>query len=429
MSSIPDRFPATGTDVGVAITRAVTIHRIGLRLAFDEHLDADRLERAARLALDAEPVVGCSFVSDVARPYWSRIHDLDASGYFSSQETDDCDRAMNEFQAGEVPDIGPQAGVHLVRKRGGDEVGLKVSHVLADGQAAKQYAYLLADTYTRLAEDPEYRPVPNLTPRPTGADVWKNLTPEQRRDAKKAKSWSKPTWEIPAKANTGRGLTYVARSIGPDEFSALRAYGKARDATVNDMMLTAVFRACVDAFDPPEGVAHSLMCTADLRRYLPNREGLPVSNISISGPLDLERVDGEIFAQTLARVRERMAVWAKACYGAYPTYQAERMASRSYRLTKLLMGTMLRLAGGSGKTYPFFTNIGVVDDGRVSFSGLTPIAGHMYGPTGAGGSIVPVISTYRDTLTVCMGFCEPDCDRAMVEGILDSAIGELPTPG
>ena len=39
----------------------------------------------------------------------------------------------------------------LLRGPHTDELGIKLSHVPADGQAVKQYAYLLADLYTRLA--------------------------------------------------------------------------------------------------------------------------------------------------------------------------------------------------------------------------------------------------------------------------------------
>lgn len=429
MDSVPQRFPATGTDIGVDITRSVTLHRIGLRLGFDARLDADRLKRAARLALDAEPVVGCSFVTAVRRPYWARIPDLDASDYFFSQDVADCDAAMDEFQAEEIRDAGPQAQVVLLRSPDRDEIGVKISHVLADGQGAKQYAYTLAEIYTQLGSNPQFRPDSNLTPRPRGADVWNNLSAEQRRAAKKAKSWSNPTWEMPRKAATGLGLTYVASSIGPQDFETLKAYGKERSATVNDMMLTAVFRSCAQAFDPPEGVAHSLMCTADLRRYLPHSESLPVSNISISGSLDIERVKGESFPQTLGRVRKRMDVWSKACFGAYPTYQAEKMATFSYRLTKLLLGVMLGRAGKSSKTYPFFTNIGVLDEAHLAFGGQTPSSGYMYGPAAGGASVVPVVSTYRNVLTVCMGFCEQDCGRDMIEQLLEATIGELPKEG
>lgn len=430
MSAIPERFLATGTDVAVSITRAVTQHRIGLRLAFDGRLDPERLKRAVRLSLDAEPILGCSFETNAFKAFWKRLPDIEATQPFSAIETPDPDRDITAFQAEEIPDAGPQVAAVLLRSPARDELGVKLSHVVADGQAAKQHAYLLADLYTRLGADPSYVPEPDLRPRPTGRDIWGRLTAEQRRDAKKAKSWANPNWQVPFTGRTGRGLTYRALALGPERFARLKAYGKQRDATINDMMLTAFFRASARAFDPPTGVPLSLMCTADLRRYLPDADRLPISNISISGSLDIERTDDEAFDETLGRIRQRMGVWAKTCYGAGPVYGAERLAGLGYRMTKALMEATFRLAGGSGKTYPWFTNIGVIDEARLVFDGQTPCAGHMYGPSAFGASIVPTLSTYRDTLTVCMGFCEQDCDAATIEHVLQLTGDELPVgPG
>ena len=426
MGAIPERFPATGTDTAVSITRAVTRHRIGLSLTFNERLDPDRVGRAVRLSLDAEPILGCSFRTDKFKAYWLRRRDFDSTHFFSLSETPNPDAEMVAFQAREIADEGPQASVTLLRASDADHLGIKISHVVADGQAAKQYAYLLADIYTRLAADPTYVPEPNLAPRPTARDVWNRLTPEQRRDAKKAKSWANPTWVVPATGETGRGLTYRTASLGPEEFSAVKAYGSQRGATVNDMMLTAVLRSCIRQFEPPAGAPLSLMCTADLRRYLPE-SALPIANISISGSLDIERIDGEGFDETLRRVRERMAAWAKTCYGAGPAANAERLASLGYRTTKLLLQATFRMAGGSGKTYPWFTNIGIIDDARLSFDGVLPIAGHVFGPAAMEASIVPVVSTYRGTLTICMGFAERDA--AVVERTLQSTMEELAGPG
>jgi len=425
MGAIPKRFPATGTDTAVSITRAVTQHRIGLSLTFDRRLDPDRLARAVRLSLDAEPILGCSFRTDKFKAYWLRRPDLDSTHFFSLSETPNPDAEMVAFQAQEIADEGPQASVALLRASHADHLGIKISHVVADGQAAKQYTYLLADIYTRLAADPAYVPEPNLAPRPTARDVWNRLTPEQRRDAKKAKSWANPTWVVPITRKAGLGLTYRTASLGPEEFTTIKAYGSQRDATVNDMMLTAVLRSCIRQFDPPAGVPLSLMCTADLRRYLPESE-LPIANISISGSLDIERIDGEGFDETLGRVRERMAAWAKTCYGAGPAVNAERLASLGYRTTKALLWATFRMAGGSGKTYPWFTNIGIIDDARLSFDGDVPIAGHVFGPAAMEASIVPVVSTYRGTLTICMGSGESDAD--MVERTLQSTMEELAGP-
>jgi NRPS condensation-like uncharacterized protein len=426
---IPARFEATGTDVAVSITRIVMHHRIGLLLGFDGHLDADRLSRAVRLSLDAEPILGCAWRTDAFKAYWLRITDLDATQPFSSVETEELDADVARFYAEEIADAGPQAAVRLFRSRDNDALGIKVSHVLADGQAAKQYAYLVADIYSRLGSDASYVPEPDLQVRPTAKDVWARLDAEQRRGAKKAKSWAMPSWSVPAKGSSGRGLASRSLELGPDRFSALKAYGAARNATVNDMLLAAFFRGCVARFNPPTGKPLSLMCTADLRRYLPDAERLPIANISISGSLDIERVEGEPFEATLARVRERMAVWASQCYGAGPALNAEKLTALGYGMTKLLLTGAMRASGNSGDTYPWFTNIGVIDEARLLFDGQAPVSGSMFGPANHGAAIVPTISTYRDTLTICMGFCAEDIEPEVIEAVLRAADDELRAVG
>ena len=416
--AIPERFPATGTDTAVSITRAVTIHRLGLRLVFGGALDADRLSRAVRLSLDAEPILGCSFRTDSFKAFWQRIGDLDTADPNSVLQSGDPERDMVAFQAQELSDAGPQVAVRLFRSAGGDALGIKLSHVAADGQATKQYAYLLADIYSRLGADPGWTPEPDLTARPTARDVWRELDLAQQRRAKRAKSWVMPNWEIASKAQSGKGLTYRSITLEPVRFHALKSYGEERGATVNDMLLTGFFRACVRAFLPPVGTRLSLMCTADLRRYLPAADRLPIADISISGSLDIERVDGESFDETLCRVRERMGAWADTCYGAGPALNAERMTGLGYKMTKRLLEATFRMSGGPGRTYPWFTNIGVIDEGRLAFDGLVPVAGSMYGPAAFGASVVPTISTYRDSLTVCMGFCTGDFESGTVDRVL-----------
>lgn len=426
MTVIPTRFPATGADTAISITRAVTNHRIGMRLTFGPgQLDPVRLATAVRLSLDAEPILGCSFRTDERKACWLRMPRPEEAGYFSAVDSADPDGDMERFQAREISDAGPQAAVALFAAEDADHVGIKVSHVVADGQAAKQYAYLLADIYSRLATDPSYVPEPNLASRPSGRDVWEHLTSEQRRESRRAKSWANPTWVVPSKGTSGGGLTFRTTFIAPDDFRRLKAYGEQRGATINDLLLTAVFRACVTLFNPPAHKPLSLMCTAELRRYLPDPQRLPISNISISGSLDIECADDESFDETLVRVRERMAVWARQCYGAGPLANAEKLAGLGYGLTRVLLGLTFRMAGGSGKTYPWFTNIGVLDEARLSFDGAVPTSGHMFGPSSNGPAVVPVISTYRDRLAISMGFCSEDMDESIIVSVLQSVAAEL----
>jgi NRPS condensation-like uncharacterized protein len=416
MTEIPKRFPATGTDVAVSITRAVTRQRIGIRLAFAGRLDEARLGRAVRLTLDGEPILGCSF--EIARrASWRRIDDLDAAIPFGVSETADPEADMFRFQVEEVPDAGPQVAALLLRTPDHDELGIKLSHVPVDGQGAKRYAYLLAETYGALAEDPDYAPVPNVAPRPTATDVWASLSPEQRKAAKRAKSWAVPNWPVPAASASGGELTYRALSVPPERFLALKAYGNQRDATVNEMLLALYFRALVRALDPPRRTPLSLMSTADLRRYIPDAEMTPIGMLSISGPLGIERVDGEPFDGTLGRVVAAMTVWEEQCYGAGPAYNAEKLNGLPYAVVSAILSLSFKM-GPKGKTYPYLTNIGILDEARLAFGEETPVAGSMYGPAGFGASPVATVSTYRDTLTVSMGCSSGDAAKSATDAIL-----------
>lgn len=403
------------------------MHRIGLSVSFPSgHLDADRLARAVRLSLDAEPVAGCAFRTDERRAYWQRMQGLDSTVVLMREErATDPDATMRAFQAAEVRDEGPQAAVALLRASGRDVLGIKVSHVLADGQAAKQYAYLLADIYSRLKMDPAFSPEPNLRRRPSGRDVWANLSPKQRREARKAKSWTSPTWPAPEVGDPGSGLTYQWITLPPELFVAVKSYGSDRGCTVNDMMLTAVLRACISSLNPPAGVPLSLMYTADLRRYLHDSATLPISNVSISGSLDIECVNDECFEDTLRRVHQRMQRWAEMCHGAGPLASAEKIAGLGYRMTERLLGLAFRAGGSADKTYPWFTNIGIIDDARLLFDGIGPDSGFMFGPGAVGVSIVPVISTYRDALSVSMGHGDSVENARLVGELLGSIASEL----
>ena len=59
---------------------------------FPGRLDAQRLRRATRLSVDAEPILGCRFVDSWYHPYWQRRNDLDSTpGLFTLVETKDPD--------------------------------------------------------------------------------------------------------------------------------------------------------------------------------------------------------------------------------------------------------------------------------------------------------------------------------------------------
>lgn len=102
------------------------------------------------------------------------------------------------------------------------------------------------------------------------------------------------------------------------------------------------------------------------------------------------------------------------------------MAKMPYALMRALIEPGLRLAGRSGKTLAYLTNIGVIDEERLRLDAAAPVEARMYGPcAGAGPSIVAAVSTYRDSLTLTMGFCSEDMDESVIASVLGGTEREL----
>lgn len=422
--SIPSRFPATPNDVSTHVMRSFSQHMdLGCHLEFGGRLDPDVLARAVRLSLDAEPVLGCALVTRSFSASWERLDDLDARVPFSTLDTDDPEGEAVRFQTTTVDSTDPHVAVRLLHAPAADHVSVLVSHDVADGQGVKQYAYLLADLYSRLLADPSYVPTPDLRPRPSAQDVWANLTAQQRADSNKVPSMTMPNWTLPSRGATGRGRTLRDLRVKPDRFRAAKAYGSARGATVNALLLTAFFRAVARVYPPPAGRPMSLPFTVDYRRYLPDPSEVPIANLAVSIWLGVVHVPGEPFEGTLARVEGQLAVWRDATWGVKGLMQATNMARFGYAPTKAVMGAVMGASAKSARTSPIFTNIGVLDDARLRFGDVGPIFARISGPAGFGASLVPTISTFRDELTVSMGFCDEDMDAAVIDTVL-AHVGE-----
>jgi NRPS condensation-like uncharacterized protein len=433
--AIPARFPATPNDVATAVARQLGQHmEIGCHLTFTEHLDENVLRKAVRHTLDAEPILGCAYVPDAFKAWWARLGDVDSALPFSVAETTDANLDAKRFQTRAIDDAGPQVAVRLLRAIDHDEVSLRLSHVAADGQSAKQYAYLLGDTYARLLADTAYAPEPNLTPRPSSADVWKGLSPKQRQAAKRSPKMTMPNWLVPRLAETGQGRTFAELVVDAERFDALRAFGTQHGATLNDLLLTAFFRALAGVYPPPSGKPMSLPFSAEHRRYLPSQEGLPISNLAITLWLGFAWVAGESFEATLARACEQTRAWRSALWGVKGAAQATRLMALGPAIAGGIMKATARLGSGRdsslARTSPVFTNIGVLDESRLRFGSAVPISARLSGPAAFGASFVPTISTYRDSVTVSMGYCAEDMDVAVIDAVLsgmDQELGRLAT--
>ena len=99
---------------------------------------------------------------------------------------------------------------------------------------------------------------------------------------------------------------------------------------------------------------------------------------------------------------------------ALPYAVTQRMAARAMR------------GAQTGKTHPFFSNMGVLDPAWVDF-GDAPVAdAYGVGPVLHPPGFFLALSTFRGVLTLATSFCHTAVDARCVAQCLDLMVAELP---
>ncbi len=301
-TQISDTIPADAHDMCNYVAKYhMANFQIQAIMKLDGRLDFDMLVEAVRLSIESEPVLGCRFIK-LDSPYWKPLDIIDLC---SIEETDNPDKAIQRFLESPLNmDKDPVVKVRLIRSEDYDTLGLKINHACCDAAGAREFILLLSDIYSRIsAGEDAFVPKPSIRSK---EDHEKLLSAFSEKNSGKPWSTSKqisfPTWNFPWK-NMKVGRTHFVFSRLPyGHLDVMKSYGKARDATVNDLILTAVYRAMFELSKPPYGSPMDIPVTIDLRKYLPDNKAEAIRNLSGGIVMRLARKANEPFEDTLSRV-------------------------------------------------------------------------------------------------------------------------------
>jgi NRPS condensation-like uncharacterized protein len=108
------------------------------------------------------------------------------------------------------------------------------------------------------------------------------------------------------------------------QFQQIRAAAKQVEATVNDMVLTALYRAVWEHLEQSHSTipsSYPVMVPVDMRGYLPAQQSLTIANLSSAINPGLPACPGESFERTLSRVNRK----TKNC-PLVPQFQCQNIA-------------------------------------------------------------------------------------------------------
>jgi NRPS condensation-like uncharacterized protein len=425
---IPRRFRARTADQGMDILSTFFVPRIHMLIDFEGPLDRDRLAAALRLCLEAEPVLGCRFVPRWIRPYWERLAPDELDPARLVQTGPDVDA----FLAGDFDERqGPQLRALLAP---GDRLVLKVNHQAADAGGVKELGYLLAGMYRRLKDDPGYKPTPNLGSRSLRQvyrrfiprrlfgllgrvfrELWGNLRPYRSLSS-------------PSGAEKTGAPVYIFKHFSKQRLDALRSRVAEYDATLNDLMVTAMLRALAEQTGWNQESALRLAGTVDLRRYLPGQSGQAICNLSSFYFVNLGRDLGARFTDTLVRVKQHIDRLKTDYFGLSFVFGGY-LSSLPYpfALAKILLRKFFRRLQRTGNMPPAMTNMGIIDDEKLDFGSPRVAAAMLATPANQPPTLASGLTGFRDSLSFSVGFYESAIPRTRIKALFDLLDRNLPS--
>ncbi len=370
---IPTRFRVPVWDRYIYLSGIVSDNMIRAVIEFAGRVDAERLARAIRASQDAVPIAGCRYVEGWWRPHYERLAPAGADGVFSIVETDDAPRELDRYLMQPFDALqGPLVRACLVRAET-DTFCLKMHHLVGDVGGIKEYAYRIAEIYERLSADASYRPEPNVLGSRSLYQVGRLMSLGAKLEALRSPdslAASGYSWCLPLAAGRGEPLI-LRRHLAPGRFEALRAYGKAHGATVNDVLLAALYRAAHRAIRPEPGTPLALPVAVDMRRYLPGAQTGAICNLSYFTTSQIGAELGATFAETLQRVHSDMerkkAHWAGV--GGMQHYYLPLILLPYGVMKSLARGLADKVVAADPESSgpPVLNNLGALDAARLRF--------------------------------------------------------------
>jgi NRPS condensation-like uncharacterized protein len=406
---IPDRIPSVFFDrlvLGMENTGAGRFV-VQMEMDFPASLDAERLEKALDLMLDAEPVLGCRLIPDPQCPYWQRLSGAQRKNFsFTVKESDYLAFRNRGLDYGK----GPQLQACLFRNSQGDRLLFKAAHQVSDAGGLKDIAAKLCKVYNRLEKEPGYKPEPNLAGcRDLGQVMryvplwaypviffnflrqnWSNIFPAS-------------TLHLELPQGPTETLTYVVKHIPSGCLEKIRQFGKARNATINDVFVAAYFRALVREAGWDNKATLRLQSTIDLRRwYLRDEQAGGICNLSVYEYHNMGRTLGRDLGETVELVSRRTRSRKNSWFGLTDICLIPVLNLMSFEnQLKLAVKGLASLIKRNG--YPnALTNMGEIKKESVRF-GIEPTRAYLltpfvFPPLFGGG-----LSMYQGEATLCGG--------------------------
>jgi len=364
------------------------------------------------LLIKTVPILSRTYKDCGGNSYWA---DSDLSD-FKDLFTVTCDKdGFDKFTFSRTNEAsGPQIKFCLLQSES-DSVSVVINHMVSDAAGFKQCIYLFSDIYSKLINDPDYVPDNTIDGDRSFKGVFYKLSFAKRikllllggKDNNQESGC-----EFPMSKAEDIAPFIVSHEITPDVYRDIRNCCKSNGVTVNDVMLTAYFRALSEMLDM-KGTELAVPIMIDMRRYLKDKGFCALTNLSSTTIVSSCVCHDDDFGVTLGKIssvmKEKKAnnlglnTFLKLDAGfKLPIVNAYEVLKKSLRNPKISM-----------------TNIGVMDSSKLVFENSTVINAAMFASIKYRPYFQMSATSFNDRMTLGVGLYGTEQDRTNVEKFYD----------
>ena len=395
-------------------------HQLRCVLRFEQSLDAETLKTTVNSSIKAFPILGTRYIGGM-RPHWTSLDPSDFGRAFVMARTE---VEFEEFVVSKVDEgIGPQVRVCLLNSMP-FSLALKMNHMVCDATDFKAYLYFLCGLYTGVIPDPghglgkstEDRSVLRVLKR-FGLGTRLKSAFLQSNQNNHAGGIRFPL------SGSGQARPFIlTRKLGRKRTATFKKYGQVRGATLNDVVLTALYRCLFRRFTLSPGTVLRIPVMVDMRRYLAETGGeSSLTNLTSTVSTELECRPTECFEDTLGRVKAMMDKRKRSNLGLNALIKLDR----TYRFLRDRIANRLLM---TKLNHPLIsmTNMGILDSTRISFGDQRPSDAFLCGSIKYKPYFQLALSSFDGELTLSVNLLGSNSDRDRIQSLFDEIEDELP---
>ena len=396
-------------------------HQLHFVIQFDGKLNASVMRKAFSLLLKVVPILACRYNHACGNDYWEAIPYIRPDDVLSITDNE---AGFKFFVISKIDEkTGPQISACLYRADC-DTLAVTMNHMICDASGFKQCLYLLADLYSNLTQNPDYSPGIVIDGDRGIRCVFAKISFWNKVKFLLQTKGNKRNNEIifPTSADGNIAPFILAHTILPERYAMIHDYCKRNHVTVNDVLLTAYYRALSKMLDAGDDLNISIM--VDMRKYLNGSGFTSLSNLTSTVKTHIAVDPSESFEDTLTKIHLEMDRKKEnqigMCEFVKTSTVFDLLPDRlCYRLVK----------NNPNNPNIAMTNIGILESDKLDFNGAAVESAFMTGSIKYRPHFQIAVSSFKNEMTFSINLYGSKQDQDRVLGFYKLLDNELPGHG